>query len=82
MKHEPNLVKLGDPVIIVGDIHGQYYDLCHLAISWTRTHPSPESMNWLFLGDYVDRGMFDIEVTVQLLVWKILYPKIQKKKFF
>jgi serine/threonine-protein phosphatase 2B catalytic subunit len=27
---EPNVIKMKEPVIIVGDIHGQYYDLIHM----------------------------------------------------
>lgn len=30
IKKEPNLVYMAEPVWVVGDIHGQYYDLCHL----------------------------------------------------
>ena len=30
MKKEPNVIKMKEPVIIVGDIHGQYYDLIHM----------------------------------------------------
>jgi len=30
LKSEPNIIKMQEPVIIVGDIHGQYYDLIHM----------------------------------------------------
>jgi serine/threonine-protein phosphatase 2B catalytic subunit len=30
MHEEPNVVRIKEPVIIVGDIHGQFYDLIHM----------------------------------------------------
>ncbi len=41
---------VNEPVVIVGDLHGQFYDFCHL-IEKTGT---PAEINYLFLGDYVD----------------------------
>ena len=35
---------------------------------------SPGSMKYVFLGDYVDRGMFAVEILVVLLSMKINYP--------
>ena len=49
---QPNLLELDVPLIIAGDIHGKYIDL--LRIFEIGNFP-PES-NYLFLGDYVDRG--------------------------
>lgn len=39
---------------VVGDVHGQYYDM----LSMFDMVGSPENINYLFLGDYVDRGVF------------------------
>lgn len=69
---EPNLLALQDPVTVVGDIHGQYYDLTKilsLGGDFTAT-------KYLLLGDYVDRGAFSIEVITLLFALKINYPSI------
>mmetsp|Transcript_29343 Transcript_29343/g.82757 ORF Transcript_29343/g.82757 Transcript_29343/m.82757 type:complete len:476 (-) Transcript_29343:509-1936(-) len=67
---EPNCLHIEPPVKVVGDIHGQYFDL--LRIFELAGHP-PES-TILFLGDYVDRGAYGIEVMALLLIYKIKYP--------
>jgi serine/threonine-protein phosphatase 2B catalytic subunit len=71
MKLEDNLVRVEEPVVIVGDVHGQYYDVCNML----NKAGSPGSINYLFLGDYVDRGVFGIQVMLLLLSLKINYPK-------
>lgn len=70
IKKEPNLMQISEPVVIVGDIHGQYYDLCHML----EKAGDPKIMNYLFLGDYVDRGIFGTRVLLVLMAMKIVFP--------
>ena len=67
IKNEPNIVKLNDPVTIVGDLHGQYYDL----LKCLEVGGNPENTKYLFSGDYVDRGSFSIEIVLLLMALKI-----------
>lgn len=67
---EPNLLSLPLPITIVGDIHGQFYDLKELF----RIGGFAPSTNYLFLGDYVDRGIYSTESLLLLLALKVRYP--------
>jgi len=67
---EPNIPQVACPVVIVGDLHGQFLDLLNIFEKMGR---APET-NYVFLGDYVDRGSHSVE-TIQLLVAsKVRYP--------
>lgn len=67
---EPTLLRIKAPVVIVGDIHGQYYDLLRIF----QSQGVPPEKTFLFLGDYVDRGKYSIEVMTLLLALKLQYP--------
>jgi serine/threonine-protein phosphatase PP1 catalytic subunit len=68
---QPMLIEVPAPLKVCGDIHGQYYDMLRL---FEYGGLPPES-NYLFLGDYVDRGRQGIETMCLLLALKLKYPK-------
>lgn len=69
-KEQKMLIELEAPLRVCGDIHGQYYDLLRIF-----EHCGfPGEFNYLFLGDYVDRGKQSLETICLLLAYKIKYP--------
>eukprot|EP00752_Nemacystus_decipiens_P014748 g13131.t1 len=67
-REEDNMVELEAPVMVVGDVHGQYFDLLNILKRWR------PDRNLLFLGDYVDRGQFSCEVILHLFALKLRHP--------
>ncbi|KAG1441579.1 hypothetical protein G6F56_011415 [Rhizopus delemar] len=67
---ESNVVHIKAPVTVVGDIHGQYYDLIEIF----RIGGYCPDTNYLFLGDYVDRGLYSVETISLLICLKLRYP--------
>ena len=67
---EANVVQVDAPVTICGDIHGQFHDLMELF----RAGGDVPDTNYLFMGDFVDRGFYSLESFMLLLCLKVRYP--------
>jgi len=74
LEQEPRVVYLQSPCYIFGDIHGNLEDLHFFSDNIWRLGMSLTAGNFLFLGDYVDRGMNCLEVVAYLLAMKLQNP--------
>lgn len=68
--NEEMLMKIDAPINIVGDLHGQFKDLVNII----NCAGPPPKKKYLFLGDYVDRGMHSIETFILLCLFKLRFP--------
>jgi len=71
LMEETNVHHVPLPATVVGDIHGQFYDLLELFEVGGQV---PE-VNYVFMGDFVDRGYYSVETFLLLLALKVRYPK-------
>jgi len=61
------VVRVPEPAVVVGDVHGQYCDL----VTLLQKNREPGETNYVFLGDYVDRGVYGVEIMLLLLSIKV-----------
>ncbi|XP_074358313.1 serine/threonine-protein phosphatase BSL1-like isoform X2 [Apium graveolens] len=75
--HEPTVLQLKAPIKLFGDLHGQFGDLMRLfdEYGYPSTAGDITYIDYLFLGDYVDRGQHSLETITLLLALKIEYPE-------
>ncbi|KAI3373883.1 hypothetical protein L3Q82_022451 [Scortum barcoo] len=66
---ESNVQEVRCPVTVCGDVHGQFHDLMEL---FKIGGKSPDT-NYLFMGDYVDRGYYSVETVTLLVSLKVRY---------
>lgn len=77
VKGQPMLLELRAPVKIFGDIHGQFPDLMRLFAQYgspSDVDGDLDAVDYLFLGDYVDRGSFSLETVTLLFALKCRFP--------
>lgn len=67
---ESNVQPVKSPVTVCGDIHGQFHDLLELF----RTGGEVPTTNYIFMGDFIDRGYNSVETLTLLLLLKARYP--------
>lgn len=67
---EANVSHVHAPVVVVGDTHGQFHDLMEIF----KINGAAPDTNYLFLGDYVDRGYYSVETVCMVIALKVRYP--------
>jgi len=67
---ESNVQPVAAPVVVAGDIHGQFFDVLELF----RIGGELPGTNYIFIGDFVDRGAHSVETMELLLCYKVKYP--------
>ncbi|KAI9003681.1 Metallo-dependent phosphatase-like protein [Gaertneriomyces semiglobifer] len=67
---EGNVSTVSAPVTLVGDVHGQFYDVLEIF----KIGGWPPFTNYVFLGDYVDRGYYSVETITLLTCLKLRWP--------
>ncbi|MCQ2818193.1 MAG: metallophosphoesterase [archaeon] len=78
VEEQPIVLKVETPVKVFGDIHGQYQDLMRFFDLYSAPTTGPggdiEGLDYIFLGDYVDRGNHSLETICLLIALKIKFP--------
>ncbi|KAJ1939025.1 Protein phosphatase methylesterase 1, partial [Kickxella alabastrina] len=70
LMEESNVQPVQSPVTVCGDIHGQFYDVLKLL----RVGGEPPETNYIFMGDFVDRGYYSLETFTLLMCLKAQWP--------
>ena len=73
---ESNVQKVYPPVTICGDVHGQFFDVLELF----KVGGDCPRTNYLFMGDFVDRGFYSVETFLMLLALKVRTTSQKKKE--
>ncbi|CAJ0586686.1 unnamed protein product, partial [Mesorhabditis spiculigera] len=68
---QPSLIEVSPPIRVCGDTHGQYDDVLRMFDK----AGFPPKHNYIFLGDYVDRGSHSLENIALLFCFKVKYPE-------
>ena len=72
------VLKLKAPIKIFGDLKGSYFDLMRIFDHFKAPYDNLQfgdidSMDYLFLGNYIDRGTRSVEVVLMLFALKLKY---------
>lgn len=79
LRDQPIVLSVRAPVKIFGDLHGQYADLMTFFELYGTPHLNGqkkdiENFDYIFIGDFVDRGSHSLETIMLLLALKATYP--------
>ena len=72
---EPRLLEVPAPCYVLGDIHGNLLDLTFFKRTIWPVGPAAQGGDFLFLGDFVDRGADSLPVAAYMMAQKVLNPK-------
>ena len=73
LRREENVRQVPAPCTVVGDIHGQLHDF----IEVLKIGGQPPDTNFVFMGDFVDRGYYSVECVSLVLTFKVPAPEQQ-----